>query len=198
MTHFRSTFCAAFIALALGACSSKPAPDLYVLRAPDADTAMHCNASRNLAISRPLARDEYDTKRIAIMLAKTRLTYYTGAVWASPLPDQLRAFLIEDLSRFSQLTVVESEGDDGSASQTLELTIHDASVVNVSQPSAHLRMTAVLRDARSHHVLTRIRVNESVPAEANHMAEIVEAFNQAAANASRKITQAMKLGCRGT
>lgn len=197
MIYLRSTLCAAFAALTLGACSSKPAPDLYVLRAPDAETALHCNASRNVAISRPVARDEYDTRRIAIMLGKTRLTYYTGAVWASPLPDQLRAFLIEDLARLSRFTVVESETDDGNATQILEVAIHDASVVNVNQPSAHLRMTAVLRDVRSHGVLARVRINESVPAEANHMAEIVEAFNQAAANASRKITKAMKLGCRG-
>ena len=180
----------------LAACGSKPASDLYVLRAPESAQTYQCKAAGGLVIDRPYARDEFDTKRIAVMLSNSHLTYYTGAAWASPFPDQLRDFLIDDFSHYEGLAVAEGETEDSKQLHSLTLTIHDASVSNAGSPVVRLRMTAVLRDAHSNRAVSKLRIQESVPAEANHMPEIVEAFNKASENASQKIAKALKLKCQ--
>lgn len=182
--------------LMLAACSSKPAADLYVLRASESAPTYQCKGAGGLVIDRPHARDEFDTKRIAVMLSSSRLTYYTGAAWASPFPDQLRDFLVDDFSRYEGLAVADGETEDSKQLRSLTLTIHDASVTSGNMPSVRLRMTAIVRDAQSNRAINKVRIQETVPAAANHMAEIVDAFNEASSRSTQKIAKALKLKCQ--
>ena len=183
-----STLMVGLAAMTLAACgSSKPAPDLYVLRAPVGAPAT-CSKSTAIAIDRPGAPNEYDTKRIALMLDHNHLAYYTGASWASPFPDQLQDFMSDAFTQ-QGVNVLEGSGDH---TNTLHLTIREADITNVDAPVVHLRMTgSVSNGGRT----TRFKVNEQVAADENHMPQIVDAYDTAAMNAATTILHGMKLRC---
>ena len=173
--------------LALSACSSRPAPDLYVLRASDAE-ATTCTPVTSLMINRPTARDEYDNKRFAVLLSDNHLSYYTGASWASPFPEQLQDFL-SDYFAGKGMNVVNTDERSGSNGRAVNLTIREAVIVNTGAPVVHLRLQGTIGGKR-------IRINESVAASENHMPQIVDAYTQAATQAAERISAAMKLHCR--
>ena len=177
-------------AMTLTACgSSKPSPDLYVLRVPD-DTAQVCTKQQSLVIDRPSAPSEYDTKRIAVMLDHNHLTYYTGAGWASPFPDQLQDFMSDALAQ-QGLNILDAANDHANA---LHITIREADITNADAPVVHLRLTGSVNTGG--HV-TRFKLNEQVAAEQNHMPQIVDAYDAAASKAAADIMKGMKLRCAG-
>ncbi len=185
MTHaFTRTF-TLFGLLLLSACGSHPAPDMYVLRAPS--TGASCTPARTITLERPTARDEYDTKRIAILMGSNKLTYYTGAAWASPFPDQLQDFLSDALAQ-NGITV--ADADAPPRGPVLHLAIAEAQVEQVDAPVVHLRLIATFGAHK------RLVLDERATAAANHMPEIVDAYNQAALQAAQKIASAMGTRCR--
>lgn len=171
--------------LLLAGCASKPAPDLYVLRVPDGFEMSGCKHRGALIIPRPDARREYAGKRIAILLSPTKLTYYTGASWASSLPEQLRDFMADAFAQSRLYASVNDESADGAQAQQLVLKIEEAQVVNVDAPKVQLRISGSLRDGAK--IRKPFRITEEVAAEANHMPEIVAAFDEAAASVAKKI-----------
>ena len=179
-----------FTAMTLTACGgSKPSPDLYVLREPD-EAADVCTKSQSLAIDRPSAPSEYDSKRIAVMLDHNHLTYYTGAGWASPFPDQLQDFMSDAFAR-EGVNVLDDTNDHAN---TLHITIREADITNPDAPVVHLRLTGSV--STGGHV-TRFKLNEQVTAEQNHMPQIVDAYDAAAGKAATDILKGMKLRCAG-
>lgn len=167
------------VALALGGCigGGSPPSDLYVLRAPES-LDLSCARAAGIIINRPNARSEYDSKRIAVMRAGNQLTYYTGAAWASPFPEQLRGFLNDAFA----------QGSKAGAGTQLNLTVEAAEVIEDST-SVHLKLVASLRGGR------RFLIEETVKAEENHMPQIVAAFNEAAARAARQIAHKINNRC---
>lgn len=180
--------------LVLTGCASKPPADLYVLRAPTSLDFSSCLSPRGaITIARPSAPQEYDSKRIAVLLDAQHLNYYSGANWASPLPDQLQQFLVDALSQSDRF--VTTAGDSANQGSIVSITIHQADVVRVKSPVVRLRLTGVVRDASSHRVIAPFSVNETVPASENHMAQIIAAYDEAASHAAQQIAQALKLRC---
>jgi ABC-type uncharacterized transport system auxiliary subunit len=176
-------------AVTLTACSSKPAPDLYVLRAPDTDAQRVCTFTHDVVLDRPTAPNEYDTKRIAVMLDHNHLSYYTGAGWASPFPEQLQGFMSDALTARGVNVLDSNMADTGHASP-LHLAIREADVTNIDAPVVRLRLTGTI--AGKH-----FKVNETVPAAENHMPQIVDAYDVAASHAADTIVKTMKARCPG-
>ena len=183
----------ALTAAALSACSSKPVSDLYVLRVPEG-ALTSCRPSMALNIARPSAPNEYDSKRMAVMLDQNHLSYYTGAGWASPFPDQLHDFLSDAFTR-QGLNVLEGTADTDNT-HILRLFIHEADIIDVNEPVVHLRLTGTVTGTSGH--ATRFTINEHIPAAANHMPQIVDAYDHAAVNALGIINQTLKLKCSGS
>lgn len=151
--------------------------DLYVLRAPES-LDLSCARAAGIAINRPVARSEYDTKRIAVLLGGNRLTYYTGATWASPFPEQLRNFLNDAFN----------QGSKSGGGNQLSLTIEAAEVIEATT-TVHVKLSGSLRGGKRFHI------EETVKAEENHMPQIIDAFNQAASHAAQQIAQKINPRC---
>ena len=181
---------ASFALLSLAACSSRPAADLYVLRVPEG-TVASCSPSRTISIDRPSVPNEYDSKRIAVLLDHHHLTYYTGAAWASPFPEQLQDFLSDALMQQGQNVA------DGDAIEAIRihLVVQEADITDLTAPVVHLRLTGSIH--RPSGAMSHFKVNEAVPAAENHMPAIIDAYDRAALNAASEISKAMKLHCSG-
>ena len=179
--------------LPLGACGGKSAPDLYVLRVPESVTPYACTQERTLIVERPTAAAEYATTRIAVMQEHGGLTYYTGAAWASPFPDQLQNFLADMLETSGAYrTVTTDRSEEG---VRLSIAIRQVTVDHANAPVAHLRLTARLSDMHSGKRLAKVVVNETIPASENHMPDIADAFNTAALHAATKIAEMQSHRC---
>lgn len=179
----------------LAACSSKPAPDLYVLRMPESDAKATCTFTHTIVLDRPSAPTEYDSKRIAVMLDHNHLSYYTGTAWASPFPDQLQAFMSDAFSH-EGITVLDNNTADADRASTLHLTIHEADITNVNTPVVHLRLTGSISSPSGS--IKYFKLNEAMTAEENHMPQIVDAYDRAALDAVNSIIhKSMKSRCPG-
>jgi ABC-type uncharacterized transport system auxiliary subunit len=169
-----------------------------VLRAAEGTLpATQCIAKGTMVIARPRAGAEYDSKRIAVLMPNAQLNYFTGASWASPLPEQLRNFMVDAFAESGRFRYV-SRDPVASAKTTLTLQIHEASVVYNEQsdaPAVHLRLTALL-NAGSEIRSRVVSINEIIPAAENHTPDIIRAFNKAATSATQQIAVAMKSGCQ--
>ena len=86
--------------------------------------------------------------------------------------------------------------DDDRNARVLKLTVREAHVVNIDAPVVHLRLSGAVYDHNSGRVVKRFKINERVPATENHMPQIVDAYEQAAANAAQRITKGMKQRCK--
>jgi len=190
--HTRLTF-GLLATLMLSACGGTPTTDLYVLR-PSDSASLRCTPPMAIQIDRPVAAEEFASKKIAVMFSDSHLNYYTGAGWASSFPDQLRDYLQQDFLNHDGITLATDDTADSKKLRTLSITIQEAFVENPDAPRVHLRMVAVLHDGE--HVLKQVRINEVVTPTENHMPEIVAAFDQAAANSSAKIRDALHLRCK--
>lgn len=182
-------------ALWLTACSPS-APDLYVMRNSDstATPSKACKARGTLIVTRPHTGDEYDSRRIAVLLEGTKLTYYTGAEWASAFPEQLRDFVMDSFTRTGRYQLVSREGEATAHTTTLTLFVQEADVITPDTPAVHLRMTAQWQVGGQGTPKT-LAIDETVPASKRHMPEIIDAYNQAAARAVQKIAAAMTPRC---
>ena len=175
----------------VSACGGRPAPDLYVLRVPEATQLTACHAKKEtLIIERPVSPQEYDSKRIAVLLDANHLNYYTGASWASPLPDQLRDFMIDVFTRSGQFASATGAADQH-AGYRVQMTLLEADVTNPDAPVITLRMVGAVRSNTTGTVVKRFHVDETVPASQNHMADIVDAYSRAASNAAQTIAQSL-------
>ena len=182
--NLRSILLTGLATVTLTACGAKPAPDLYVLRAPASDAPRACIFTHSIALDRPSAPSEYDSKRIAVLLEHNHLSYYTGASWASPFPDQLQDFLSDSLAARG-VHIADASASDATP---LHFTIREANITNLDAPIIHLRLSGTIG---SKH----FNVNESIPASENHMPQIVDAYDTAATHAADTILKSMKSRC---
>ena len=182
--------------LLLTTCGGASAPDLYVLQAAENTlAAKQCVAKGSMVVTRPRAGTEYDSKRIAVLLPDAQLNYFTGANWASPLPEQLRNFMIDAFTQSGRFRYVGRDAEGTQKITTLTIHLQEANVVYSAEsntPAVHVRLTALLDAGKSSRI---VEVNETIPAAENHTPDIIRAFTKAASNAAQEIDAAMKSGC---
>lgn len=187
--------------LVLAACISvgkeRPGRELYVLQAAPAVVSKN-RLEASVRVMEPEAAPGLDTRRIAVRDTPNHLTYYTGVAWAQPVPQLLQEFMIDMLSQSQAFKNVSSDQDTTFADIIVRMAVHDFEVdITGDAPIVRMRLSVTMVSGNSREVLRSFSVSRTAKAAANHMPQIMEAFDAAAAEAAAEIARKLQSGWRG-
>lgn len=154
-----------------------------------------CKIKKSIEIGEPTAAPGLDGRRVAILEGQ-KFTYYRGVRWAATVPDMLQAIFVESFEKAGIYNSVNTDSDAASSDLVLMVDIRDFYVVNPAAPEIRLRLTAKLIDAETAKVLVTIPAQKNFKPAANETASIIEAFNNAARQASGEIVNKLQATCK--
>ena len=193
----RRVFLLGASALALTGCSNLIGPpnasQIYMLR-PTRETAAAGGdkIAWALAIDLPDASDSLDTNRIALSPTDTTLDYYANATWSDRLPNLVQTAILEGFEDNGRIEAVSRELEALKADYILSADIRNFEA-HYSQPNgapnAVVMIVAHMAQSRSRKIVANMTATQNVPASANSVDAVVEAFDVALAAAVAAIVQ---------
>ena len=193
----RRAFLLGASALALTGCSNLIGPlnasQIYVLRpAREAAATSGDKIAWALAIDIPDAPESLSTNRIALSQTDTTLDYYANATWPDLLPNLVQTAILSGFENNGRIDSVSREQDALKADYVLSTDIRNFEA-HYSQPNgapnAVVTIVAHMAQSRSRKIVANITTTQSVPASANNLDAVVEAFDTALAAAVSAIIQ---------
>jgi len=179
--------CAAALAGCGGLKSSRPAEQVYVLRAAPALVATPAAqpVAGVLRVPRPVAQPGLDSSRIALTRAGNELDYFADSRWGEPLPKVLAAFAVESVAHGGHFeTVVDAAATSVLGDFDLLLTArHFEAAYAGDVPTARVAFDCVLLGGAPRRVLGRCDAEAEEPAGENRLGAIVGALERAAQKA---------------
>ena len=176
---------------ALGGCGvipkvNDPVP-LYTLSAVSAFGQSLPKVDWQLVVGTPVASADLNTTRIALTRSPGVIEYFANGAWADYAPVLLQGKLIESFEASKAVSVgrdaVGLRPDYVLHSDLRDFQAEYAGAV----PTAHLRLSAKLVRMPDRRIVANILSEQKLPAAGNSLAEIVAAFDRAAAQAFEEV-----------
>jgi cholesterol transport system auxiliary component len=181
-------------AAALAGCSDLigpgEAPALYTIDPAMAALPSGPSVPWALSVQLPEASGSFDTNRIALVRGQGTLDYYANAAWPDRLPLLVQAVLVRAFQDSGRIGAVAREEDALHADYLLATTLRDFSAHYASAdgaPEARVSITAQIATAHGRKLVATRTVAQDVPASANSVPAVVDAFNQALAAVATEI-----------
>ena len=187
------------LCLCLAGCSglfqSKAKPEqTYYLRAPAARTTgtnSQAGASAATAtaaipasvrVIRPVVGPGLDTSHIMLTQADHRMNFYSGSRWPAPTPEVIEALAVQTLRASGAWASVEASGSAFPSDYLLQIHVQrfEAEYVEgAAAPVVHVVLECLVGRREGRVVLATFTAEGSAAAPANHLGEVVSAFEQA-------------------
>jgi cholesterol transport system auxiliary component len=176
---------------ALGGCGvipkvNDPVP-LYTLSAVSAFGQSLPKVDWQLVVGTPVASADLNTTRIALTRSPGVIEYFANGAWADYAPVLLQGKLIESFEASKAVSV----GRDAVGLRpdyVLHSDLRDFQAEYAgAAPTAHLRLSAKLVRMPDRRIVANIVSEQKLPAAGNSLAEIVAAFDRAAAQAFEEV-----------
>ena len=199
------------LCLCLAGCSglfqSKAKPEqVYYLRAPPAPTvpavpatgpgsASHQAAATaapaapapvSIRVGRPVADPGLDTPHILLVQADHRMNFFSGSRWPAPAPELIQALTVQTLRASGEWASVEDSASPFPSDYLLVVHLRrfEADYAESdSAPVVHVMLDCIIGRRQGREVLSTFTVAGSAAASANHMSQVVAAFEQATGTA---------------
>jgi cholesterol transport system auxiliary component len=183
------------LAVTLTACSgifhsSKPATQVYVLRAaihPRSDLT-HANVS--LYVSRPIAAPGLDSDHILLVQSDHRMSYYVASRWPAGLPSVVEALVADTLRSSGAWSTVQDSASAFSSDYLLQIAIRRFEAdysVSPGAPEVHVVFDCTVGRRAGREVIDSFVAEGSSTAAANRLGAVVSAFEDAANKALDEI-----------
>ena len=196
---------AALLWLCLAGCSnlfqSKAKPEqTYYLRAPAAVVAAPAAPlAASLRVVRPIADPGLDGAHIMLVQADHRMNFYSGSRWAAPAPELIEALAVQTLRASGEWASVEGSASPFPSDYMLQLRVRrfEADYTQAdTAPVARVVLDCILGRRAGREVLATFTVSGDAPSPANHLSQVVAAFEQATGTAlaglARQTAQAVR------
>lgn len=176
---------------ALGGCGvipkvNDPVP-LYTLSAVSEFGQSLPKVDWQLVVGTPVASADLNTTRIALTRSPGVIEYFANGAWADYAPVLLQGKLIESFEASKAVSV----GRDAVGLRpdyVLHSDLRDFQAEYAgAAPTAHLRLSAKLVRMPDRRIVANILSEQKLPAAGNSLAEIVAAFDRAAAQAFEEV-----------
>jgi len=176
---------------ALGGCGvipkvNDPVP-LYTLSAVSEFEQSLPKVDWQLVVGTPVASADLNTTRIALTRSPGVIEYFANGAWADYAPVLLQGKLIESFEASKAVSV----GRDAVGLRpdyVLHSDLRDFQAEYAgAAPTAHLRLSAKLVRMPDRRIVANIVSEQKLPAAGNSLAEIVAAFDRAAAQAFEEV-----------
>jgi cholesterol transport system auxiliary component len=163
--------------------SKVPVPTVYVLGAAPISSTTQQPLPIDLAIAHPSAAPGLDSDRIAVLHEARRLDFYQEAQWGAALPQVVQWLVLGTIQNQKLFRSVTTEQGRVSANYLLDLDVRDFQAEYANDSSAPtIRVTIVgsLIRIQDRKLIAIVPAAFTVPATANRLGAVVEAFESAA------------------
>jgi cholesterol transport system auxiliary component len=197
---------AALLCLCLAGCSNlfqskAKAEQTYYLRAPAAAAAGAAAApmSASLRVVRPITDPGLDSAHIMLVQADHRMNFYSGSRWAAPASELIEALAVQTLRGSGEWASVEGSASPFPSDYMLQVRVRrfEADYTQAdTAPVARVVLDCILGRRAGREVLATFTVSGDATAPANHLSQVVAAFEQATGTAlaalARQTAQAVR------
>jgi ABC-type uncharacterized transport system auxiliary subunit len=173
--------------------SDSPATQVYVLRAataPRSDlTQLLPNAS--LHVNRPIAGPGLESDHIMLVQSGHRMSFYTGSRWPANVSSVIEALTVETLRAGGVWSTVQDSSSIFSADYMLQIVIRRFEADysrSESSPEVHVTLDCTVGRRAGREVIASFMAEGSVTAAANHLGDVVAAFEQASSQALAQLS----------
>jgi cholesterol transport system auxiliary component len=188
------------LCLWLAGCSglfqSKSKPEqIYYLRAPAAATTPAAPAAAipaSLRVVRPVADPGLDSAHIMLVQGDHRMNFYSGSRWPARAPELIEALTVQTLRTSGEWASVEDSSSPFPSDYLLQLHVRrfEADYTgSETAPVARVVFDCTLGRRQGREVLANFTVSGEVAAPANHLSQVVAAFEQATGTALNALAQ---------
>jgi cholesterol transport system auxiliary component len=181
----------ALLCLCLTGCSnlfqSKAKPEqTYYLRAPAAVAAAAAPMSATLRVMRPITDPGLDNAHIMLVQADHRMNFYSGSRWAAPAPELIEALAVQTLRASGDWASVEGSASPFPSDYMLQVRVRrfEADYAQAdTAPVVRVVLDCILGRRPGREVLATFTVSGDATSSANHLSQVVAAFEQATGTA---------------
>jgi cholesterol transport system auxiliary component len=176
--------------------SNAPPVQVYTLRAapaPDisADPVAAVNAS--LRVAHPLASPGLGTAQIVLLQPDHRLNVYAASAWAADAPALLESLAVQTLRGSGHWHSVEDAESPFPSDYLLQISIRrfdaDYSAGTDAPPTVQVTLDCTLGKEAGRDIVSTFVASGSAVAAANHLGDVVAAFQQATDAAMASLAQ---------
>jgi cholesterol transport system auxiliary component len=182
------------LALAPAGCSgllssNMPPPQLYTLTPAGDFPSGGARVAWQLLVDVPASAAALDTERIALSRSATTVDYFADAAWTDRAPLMVQSLIVQSFENSGRITAIgrESLALRGDYVLRPELRHFEADYAGGAVPSAHVQISVKLVKAPDRVIVGQQVFDAAVPAAANLVPAIVDAFNTALHKATRQI-----------
>ncbi|MEP4379165.1 MAG: ABC-type transport auxiliary lipoprotein family protein [Alphaproteobacteria bacterium] len=134
-----------------------------------------------LVIEEPISPTGLSTTRIPLQRRAVELEYYARANWTDRAPAMVHTLAVESFENSDRIVAVgrESLGLRSDFILKLDLREFQTEYTGEGPPAAHVRLNAKLVQMPQRTIIASQRFTRRIPAKADTLEEIVEAFDEA-------------------
>lgn len=173
--------------------SDAPATQTYVLRATARSAVQHARPPEySLTVARPLAGPGLASDHIMLVQLDHRMSYYTASRWPADLPEVVEALAVQTLRASGDWRDVQDSFGAFPADFLLQIVIRRFEADYTTHPDApeiHVVLECTLGRRAGHELMSSFVAEGSAVATANHLGEVVSAFEAAANQALGSLAQ---------
>lgn len=168
-----------------------PPPELFRLTPKSTYREDLPTVKWQLVLETPLANAGIDTVRIGLQRTPTQFEYYARANWSDRAPQMVQTLMIESFENSHRIVAVGRDSVALRADFVLktELREFQAEYFDSAIPKVHVGITARLVQMPRRAIIGSKSFDAKVPAQADRIADIVDAFDEALGKVLRRIVE---------
>lgn len=178
--------------------STKQPDQTYYLRAPGGAPAATTTATvvvpatrASLRVEQPVASPGLDSSHIMLVQADHRMNFYAHSRWPGTAPQVIGALAVETLRAADVWDSVQDSTSPFPANYLLHITLRrfDADYSGGGAPEVHVLLDCTIGRREGREVIASFMAQGTATAAADHMSDVVAAFEQATAAALNSMSQ---------
>ena len=183
------------LALAPAACSllpqGGPPPKLYTLTPATGSPTGGSRVTWQLLVETPVSAGALDTDRIALSRGPISLDYFAAAAWVDRAPLMLQTLIVQSFENSGRIAAVARETLSLRADYMLlpEVRHFEADYGAAAVPAAHVELGMKLIRMPERAIVAQQLFDARVPAAANDVPAIVDAFNAAFHQVAQQVVE---------
>jgi cholesterol transport system auxiliary component len=168
--------------------SSAPATQVYRLQ-PLMPAAMAGTATDSLAVVLPVVAPGLDSDRISLIQPDGRLDSYAASRWPDALALVLQPLIVDALRAGGRYRIVQTDAMPFNAEYLLLVEVRQFAIEydTANRPAATVSLVCTLGRRADRTPVRSFSISNSVPASADRMGAVVEAYNQALGTALQQL-----------
>lgn len=168
-----------------------PPPRLFRLTPKSTFAEDLPTVSWQLLIEDPITPAGLNTTRIALMRQATELEYYARSSWTDVAPSMVQTLIVESFENSERIVAVGREAIGLRADFVLKVELREfqAEYTGAGPPDAHVRLNGKLVRMPQRTIIGSRRFDSAVPAQADRMESIIQAFDEALGDTLRDLVE---------